>query len=148
MFTYKPDQYTCGIGLPGTEFYVEIKNWISIRSKQTGAGPMFQLTKGILGEAFLDMSTDSSRIYDLSILQTSPSVEQLRNLFLAQRIGVVGFPFSIIDNSYDSNFLDSKHQKTFYPVAWIVDEPDEPIELKGTAWVFQIQCVSGLTAYF
>lgn len=146
MYVYRPDKHSCGLGIPGTPAYVEIKDWISIIPRKPTQ--RFNFRRGIFGEPFLEMSMDSSREFDLTILQNSPSVENLRILYTAQLTGVLGFPFSIIDNSIDSSFPDARHRKTFFPVSWIVDEPDEPLNLQGTAWKFTIACAFGGTVYF
>jgi len=146
MYVYRPDKWQAGLGIPGTPAYAEIKNWVSIAPSKPTA--RFNFRRGVFGEPFLEMSTDSNRGFSISILQSSPSVEMLRNLFLLQLTGIVGFPFSLIDKSSDSNFPNAKHQKTFSPVSWIVDEPQEPLNPQSTPWIFQIACASGGTLYF
>ncbi len=145
MKTYQPGEIGIYIGLPGTGFSVEITDWVSMTA--TRASQRFTFSKGVLGEPFLEMSTDSSRQFALTILQSSPNVEELRNLYIAQLAGFVGFPFTIIDNATD-NTTTQKHQKSFYPVSAILDEPQESFGLDGGTWTYQIGSPSGSTFFF
>ena len=145
MNVYTSADYNIGLGIPGTPVYAEINHWVSLTvAKPT---PRFTLTTGVLGEKFLEMSTDSSRTFALSILQSSPDIETLHNLFLAQLTGFVGVPFSILDNGTKLSG-GQNHQKSAYPVGIILDERQESFGLDGTAWVYQIAVASGGTLFF
>lgn len=150
---YTPDEYLFSIGIPlptldllGVKLptQIEIRNWISITSNKSVA--RFQYSTGIFGEPFVEMNRNSSRVFSLSILQSSPDIIALRALFRAQTFGEIGFPFSILDGGLTSDLTDIK-QKSLYPVAFIVDEPQESWSLSGATWVYQLQVTSGGTVY-
>ena len=150
---YKPDEYTISIGIPlpviailGVEFptQIEIKDWLSISSNKPVA--RFQYSQGIFGEPFVEMNRNSSRVFSLNILQSSPDIINLRALFRAQTFGEIGFPFSILQGGLTVDLTDKK-QKSLYPVAYIVDEPQESWSLSGATWVYQLQVTSGGTLY-
>jgi len=146
MNVYTPADFNIGLGIPGTPLYVEIKDWVSLTAtKQT---PRFTITKGVLGEPFLEMSTDSSRTFALAMLQSSPDVEDLQNLFLAQLTGFVGVPFSILDNGLKITPTSQNHQKSVYPVGIILDERQESFSAIGATWTYPIGVVSGATVFF
>jgi len=144
MFVYKPDDISIWIGIPGVAG-VEIRDWLRVTPSQPV--PRFTITKGVLGEKGLRMSTDSSRTFTVTILQTSPDIEFLHNLYLAQLTGFLGFPFSIIDNGKDSGASTQRRQKSLYPVSVILNEREESFELEGAAWNYRIGVASGGTLY-
>jgi hypothetical protein len=145
VFVYQPDKWQAGLGIPGTSAYVQVKNWLSIIP--TKNRQQFEFRRGIFGEPFLEMSTDSSEDFEINLLQSSPTIEQFWNLFDLQKTGVVGFPFSLLDTGKDSNFPLAKRQKTFYWVAWLPEKPRAPLNLTSTPWVIKISCASGGTIY-
>lgn len=142
---YKPDQFNFMFGVPGTPLLLTLTDWVSVTS-EPGAVE-FEITKGVNGEPFLEASTDSSRTFSLSILQKSNNIEDLHNIYLAQKIGIVGFPFSIIDNSIDSN-INQGSQKTLYPVGVLMGRPAESFGLQAKAWIYKIKSPLGQTIYF
>ena len=87
LFTYQPDQMQisfgipdldlAGLGFPNITAHITIKDWVSLTSQKGGS--RFALTRGVLGEPFLEFNSDSSRVFNLSILQTSDNVVQLRD---------------------------------------------------------------------
>jgi len=156
MNVYKPDAYTISIGLPSALIdtlnlplptSVEIRDWTSITSNK----PIqrFQFSTGIFGEPFVEMNRNSSRVFNFSILQSSPDIRILRELFRLQTFGEIGFPFAMFDNSANIGAEPGVElkQKSLYPVAYIVDEPSESWSLNGATWVYQIQLLSGSTIY-
>lgn len=156
MPVYRPDQHTLSIGVPASlvealgleeiiPAFIEIKNWVSISSNKTIQ--RFSYTSGIFGEPFVEMTRNTSRTFTFSILQASDEIRILRELFRLQTFGVVGFPFSLFDDSFDSNEPDQLRQKSIYPVAFIVDEPSEGWALEGSTWEYTLQLVSGGTIY-
>ena len=153
MNVYRPDAYTISIGLPSALIEslalplptsVEIRDWTSITSNK----PIqrFQFITGIFGEPFVEYNRNSSRVFNFSILQSSPDIRILRELFRLQTFGEIGFPFAMFDNGGNID-LGLLAQKSLYPVAYIVDEPSESFALQGTTWVYQIQLLSGSTIY-
>ncbi len=142
--TYGPADFAIGLGIPGTPVYVSITDWISLRPIKSAQ--RFTGSKGILGEPLLRMSTDSSVTFELVILQSSVVVLKLHNTFLAQLVGFVGVPFSILDNGSDSN-VNQGRQKTIYPVGVIVDETSKDLELAGKSWIYRIWSPSGATIF-
>jgi hypothetical protein len=142
---YNPSDLDIGIGIPGTPLYVELRDWVSLVADRPNA--RFTLSKGIWNEPFVDMSGDSSRTFTLTILQSSIDIQNLHNLFLAQLTGLVGVPFSIIDNGKDSSITQLR-QKSIYPVGIILDERQESFGLEATAWVYRIGMPSGTTLFF
>ncbi len=163
LFTYQPDQMQISLGIPGLDLaglgfpniaaHVTVKDWVSLTSQKNSS--RFAMSRGVLGEPFLEYSSDTSRIFSLSILQTSDDVVQLRDLFLIQTFGILGIPFSVSDLSGGSLTdeiltgldLNTRRQKSAYAVAVILDEPSESWTLEGAAWVFQIAVTYGHTLY-
>lgn len=152
MQVYKPDKYIISIGVPAAlvetlalplEPYIEIRDWVSITSNK----PIqrFQYTPGIFGEPFVEMNRNSSRVFNFSILQASEDIRILRNLFQLQTFGEIGFPFAMFDSGIKIG--GDLKQKSLYPVAYIVDEPQESWSLNGATWVYQVQLISGGTIY-
>jgi len=153
MNVYKPADYTISIGLPSDLIQslqlplptsVEIRDWVSISSNKPVA--RFQFSTGIFGEPFVEMNRNSSRVFNFSILQSSPDIRILRALFRLQTFGEIGFPFAMFDNGASLS-LDDLRQKSLYPVAYIVDEPTESWALNGATWVYPLQLISGATIY-
>lgn len=142
---YNSSKYSIGIGLPGTDFYAEVTDWTSLVPNKPRK--RFSMRRGIWGETFLGVNGDSSRTFDFTILQSSKDIESLNNIFQVQLIGIVGVPFSIIDNGQDTT-VPQKRQKSFYPVGVILDERQENFGLQGTGWIYQIGVASGGTKYF
>lgn len=156
MNVYKPDEYTISIGIPSAlvEFLnlpfptsIEIRDWVSITSNK----PIqrFQFSTGIFGEPFVEMNRNTSRVFNFSILQSSPDIAVLGELLRLQTFGEVGFPFAMFDDSakVNTDFGKDLKQKSLYPVAYIVDEPTESWALEGATWVYQIQLIAGATVY-
>ena len=141
---YSPADFQIGFGIPGTPAYAVISDWTSL--VEAPQAQMFTGSKGILGEPFLEMSTDSSKRFTLTLLQSSKDVEDMHNIFLAQRIGFLGLPFSIIDNGTDSN-VDQGRLKSGYPVGVIENEAPRDFGLDGKGWVYTIWTPSGISAY-
>lgn len=142
---YDPSKYSIGLGIPGTPIYTEITDWLSLVPNKTRQ--RFNMRRGIWGETFLGVNSDSSRTFSFTILQSSKDIEALNTAFQAQLIGLVGVPFSIIDNGQDTT-VPQNRQKSFYPVGVILDEKQENFGLRGTGWVYQIGVASGGTIYF
>lgn len=156
MNVYKPDEYTVSIGVPSAlvdslnlpiPTSIEIRDWVSITSNKPVA--RFQFSNGIFGEPFVEMNRNTSRVFNFSILQSSPDIYILGELLRLQTFGEVGFPFAIFDNSskVNTDFGKDLKQKSTYPVAYIVDEPTESWALQGATWVYQIQVNAGSTVY-
>ncbi len=163
LFVYEPGKMQIGFGIPNIDLsalglpevptFVSMKDWVSLTSQKSAAS--FSMRRGVWGETILDYVSDTSRIFSLSILQTSDNVIALRGLLLLQKFGIVGMPFSITDTSGpgDSNgilpnlVVNDLRQKSVYPVGVIMDEPNETWTLDGAAWVFQIAVAYGKTAY-
>ena len=138
---------TPGINLPGGLLIptnISIKDWVALSVAKPNQ--RFKYSRGVLGEPFVEMTQDGSRIFTLSILQTSDNIEQLDNLFKLQLIGILGFPFFIRDIGTDSN-SSAKRYKGFSAVSWIIDEPAESYTLQGGTWNYQIQTVNFKKAY-
>lgn len=142
---YKPDQVNFMFGVPGSPLLLTLTDWVSVTS-EPGAVE-FDIIKGVNGEPFLEASTDSSRVYNLTILPKSKNIEDFHNIYLAQKIGIVGFPFSIIDNSID-NIVPQNRQRTLYPVGVLMGRPPESFELRAKPWVYKIKSPLGQTIYF
>ncbi len=142
---YDPSKYNIGIGIPGTPAYAEIKDWTNF--VQSKPRQRFNMRRGIWGETFLGVNGDSSRTFSVTILQSSKDVQNLHNIFLAQLIGIVGAPFSMIDNGKDTTVPQGR-QKSFYPVGVILDERQENFGLQGAGWIYQIGVAAGGTVYF
>jgi len=157
MQVYKPDDYTISIGVPvaainllGLDFpvSVEVSDWVSITANKPVQ--RFQHSSGIHGEPFVEMTRNTSRVFNLTILQASADVKLLRALFQLQTLGEIGFPFSIFEGGLlpvGLQGVDAFKQKSVYPVAYIVDEPQESWSLVGSTWVYQIQTLAGGTIY-
>ncbi len=141
------------VGLPGVSAHVTMKDWVSLQP--TKNAQRFTLTRGILGEPFLDYNSDTSRTFTLSLYQTSDNIEQLRILLFLQTIGIAGFPFSVMDLSgknVTSNFLaglflNEKRQKSIYAAGYILDEPSEGWGLNAATWDYKIAVTYGQTLY-
>ena len=63
---YSPADFAIGFGIPGTLAYAAISDWTSLT--EAPQAQMFTGSKGILGEPFLEMSTDSSKRLTLTLL--------------------------------------------------------------------------------
>ena len=154
MYTFTPERYDIFIGLPSLPLdqlginislpEVEIEDWVSI--SVTKPIKRFNFSKGVNNEPFIEYIGDTSRTFSLSILQTSTQIEQIRNLIFLQEIGIIGLPFSIIDNGVDTN-SNAQRQKSIYQVV-IEDEPEESFSLDGATWVFNFFAIYGRTTYF
>lgn len=153
MYVYRPDKYTISIGIPAfiiealnlenvIEPTVQIRDWVSVTSDKPVT--RFSYRTGVFGEPFVEMNRNTSRIFSLSILQTSEDIRILRELFRLQTFGETGFPFSLFDDAIEGDFLK---QKSAYSTAVILDEPQESWGLEGVAWVYRIQTIYGTTAY-
>jgi len=156
MPVYRPDKHTLSIGVPASlvealgleeiiPAFIEIKNWVAISTNKQVQ--RFTYTPGIFGEPFVEMTRNTARTFNFSILQASDEIRILRELFRLQTFGTVGFPFSLFDDSFDSNLPDQLRQKSIYPVAFITDEPVEGWALEGSTWEYTLQLVSGNTIY-
>lgn len=155
MEVFRPDKYSFFIGVPSdavplvSTTGIGIKDWVSITTDKPVQ--RFNFSTGIHGEPFVEMNRNSSRVFNLNILQTSPDIKLLSYLFRMQTLGVVGFPFTILNSSttQTDDFLDinNKRQKSLYPVAYIVDEPSETFTLEGATWVYKLQTLAGATVY-
>ena len=89
LFDYQPGKIQIALGVPGldlTEFgypgataYVEMTDWVNLEPNKPGQ--RFTMTRDILGNSFLEYNSDTSRVFTLSLFQTSDQIEQLRILF-------------------------------------------------------------------
>ena len=164
LYTYEPGKIQINFGIPNIDLallglppslatYVTIKDWVSLTSNKPGQ--KFLMRRGVWGETFLEYKSDSSRVFNLSILQTSDQVILLRGILELQEFGLVGVPFSIIDTSTSTIpdgliphiDVNNLRQRSGYPVGVIQDDPAESWTLDGAAWNYQIAVAYGQTIY-
>ncbi len=164
LFDYQPGKIQISYGVPGldlTQFglagftaYLEMTDWVNLSPQKSNS--RFNLSRGILGESFLEYNSDSSRIFNLSLFQTSSNVEALRVLFFLQTLGIGGMPFVVSDISSGGNITDefltgldlsTRRQKSIYAQGWILDEPSEGWALDAQTWDYQIAVTYGQTIY-
>ncbi len=138
-YIYKPDDIDIYMGIPtsldllGVPVSIELTDWVSLTKTDNSA--KFTRRTGVLREQFLSMSGDDSCKMTLTILQTSDQVEQLDYLMTLQEIGLLGIPFSIIDNGSGS----ARRLKQVMPVTWISDRPQKAFTSEGQAWAFNFE---------
>jgi hypothetical protein len=164
LYTYEPGKIQINFGIPNIDLaaiglptslatYVTIKDWVSLTSNKPNQ--KFSMRRGVWGESFLEYKADSSRVFNLSILQTSDQVVLLRGILELQEYGLVGVPFSIVDTSslnipdglLPNVDINNLRQKSGYPVGVIRDEPIESWALDGAVWNYQIVVAYGQTIY-
>ncbi len=154
LYDYRPDKVNISIGIPNDiESFVTMRDWISMVPSKSGK--RFGLSRDILGNAFLEYNSDTSRVFTLSLLQTSDDVIKLEGLFFLQTIGIVGLPLFIVDISggdltdlqIEDKTLNSLREKTGYSEAVILDEPERPKNLVAVTLEFQIAVTYGQTIY-
>jgi len=163
LFDYRPNdiQISFGVpgfdlsifGFPGVSAYLEMDDWVHLSPQKNSS--RFTMSRGILGESFLEYNADTSRVFNLELFQTSDAVEKLRLLLLLQTMGITGFPFSVNDLSGGSIIeefltgldLNVRRQKSIYAAGYILDEPREGWALQAQTWTFQIAVTYGQTIY-
>jgi hypothetical protein len=162
LHTYEPGKIQINFGIPNIDLpsfglpniptFLSLKDWVSLTSQKPSK--KFSMRRGVWGETFIDYKQDSSRVFNLSILQTSDEVILLRGILELQEFGLVGVPFSIIDKSgiektegLPAIDINNLRQKSGYPVGVIDDEPTESWGLDGAAWDYKIMVAYGQTIY-
>lgn len=166
LYVYRPDQIKISIGLPNLDLATllndpqlenfessfTLADWIDFQPTKISR---FSLTRGVLGEPFLEYNSDTSRTYNLTLLQTSNDVIKLRNLFFLQTFGIIGWPLFINDLSNQNLTterllgidINAQRQKTINPVAIILDEEEGGFSLDGATRVFRIGVTYSQTVF-
>lgn len=137
-YVYESDKFDLLIGLPskndifGVPVSISIEDWLTLT--KTDNSSKFRRETGVLREQAIFMSGDNSCRLDLTILQTSDQIEALDNLMILQNIGLLGIPFSLIDNG-----IGGRRVKHVFPVTTLMSRPQKVFTDSGQGWNFNFE---------